>query len=612
MRFAEADTPDGSDPPEPAGAAIESPSATGELRSGLTVSTVTEAAWEASRRPTEPAPSAPVTSEQPAGQELEQGAVEQSAEPPGKRGLVVSAVRDAMSAQSSAAVNIETSPAPPADPANATSPTTPPTDDPEPRRIRMRPVLSALAAILTVVYGTTLAWAVPLIGTAGFNPWPMYLGMAVAGAVALAVLRPPRPVALWLSALFWVCWISTIPLGALWSPDTKATANAQASVYASALAMLALVGLGLARPAAVRWLWLSVVLTTLPLAVREAVFGDYLYPWHGVIGAPVAVFVNPNNYATILVLMVGIALGWMTEPVSRAARWALGALSVVCIWLVFATTSRAALAALVIAVAASALLAAERGGVRHRATDALRAAAHRRPRTWAAFTALFAVAAAALLLGQLLPGDEATLRSDSLRARFVTFALERWREHPWFGTGAGTFESLWTATPGTSRPSVPPHNGFVEILSENGLVAALPLAALLAVLTWQAARPLIAAIVRFIARLSPEPPAGPGATDDAAAPVRPGPATAPTAPTATPVTATPTPASPRSTGLDAVGSRHLLGMHLLTFVLAGVVISSPLAWFPWWMMLAGAVITAASRPRLRRAPGCRATPSPIT
>ena len=253
----------------------------------------------------------------------------------------------------------------------------------------------------------------------------------------------------------------------------------------------------------------------------------------------------------------------------------------------FATTSRAALVALVVALAASAVLAAERGGVRHRAADALLAAARRRPRTWAAVTALFAVAGAALVLDRLLPGDEGTLRSDDLRARFVAFALERWREHPWFGTGAGTFESLWTAAPGTSRPSVPPHNGFVEILSENGLVAALPLALLLVVLTWQATRPLIASIARFITRLSPEPP-----TSGAAA--------------------APAPAARSMTGLDAAGSNHLLGMHLLTFVLAGVVISSPLAWFPWWMMLAGAVVTAATQRRLRSAHGSRATPSPIT
>lgn len=537
---------------------VSAPEVEPTQRSGLSISAVSDVAWKTSTTQADPLA---------------------SPEPSTSQGLVVSAVRDAARAQTWAAGVLTTA-------GTADS-------DAEPRRIPASALFSALAGALVVGYGTVLAWAVPLIGSAGVDPWPMYLTMGVAGVVALFALRPRPTVTLGLLTVFWVCWVATLPLGTYWSPDARASVNAQASVYASALTMLALVGLGLTRPAAFRWLWLSVVLTTLPLALREAVFGEYLYPWHGALGAPVAVFVNPNNYATILVLMVGIALGWMTERIPRPARWGLGMLVAVCVWLIGATTSRAALLALVLVFAASALLAAERLGLRRRFATRAREFGRQRPWFWVATGASLlvavavAAAAAVSVLARVLPGDDETVRSDNLRIEFVAFALRQWRENPWFGTGAGTYERLWTTDPTatTTRPSVPPHNGFVEILSENGLVVAAPLCLLVLALAWYAVRPLVASIVRFATALVSDP--------------------APRAPSNRTAHARATSSDSLPKGLDHAGSRHLVAMHVLAFVLAGLVISSPLPWFPWWLMLAGAVVHRGTRvysAALRRGP----------
>ncbi len=567
MSDPETDTPAEHEPPE-----------LGRPGSRLTVSTAAEAAWQASMRT-------------PSEAESEDGGLPDPASVhTGRRGLIVSAVHEAASAQSNAAAALQSEPpASPDDPADSPASAEPTAstaghdsaDHPEPRRIPLGPALRGLSAALLVVYGTVLAWAVPLIGSGWLAPWPMYVGMGVAGAVAIAALRPARAQILAWLALFWVAWIVTLPLGAYWDPEIRASSNAQDSVYASALTMLALVGLGLARPGAFRWLWLSVVVTTLPIAIREAVWGDYLYPWHGVAGAPVAVFVNPNNYATILVLAVGISLGWMSERITRPARWALGALAAVCAWLVTATQSRAALVALALVIVASAVLAAERHRPRwrRRIVEAARRAVNRGRRTRVALVgaalALPAAIAAAALAALVFPGDDETLRSDGLRAEMVSFALDRWWEHPWFGTGAGTFERLWAAGPSeTPRPWVPPHNAFAEILSESGLVVTAPLVVLLVLLAWYAARPLVAGVTRLIARLIPE--------TEAAGPIEP---TGPRTPSADRAGHD----APCPCGLDRLASRHLVAMHLIAFVLAGVVISSPLAWFPWWLMLSGAV-----------------------
>lgn len=408
------------------------------------------------------------------------------------------------------------------------------------------------ATIGVTAYGTALAWTMVWIATIGIDPWPVYGVAAAAGVVGLIRARHRvGSVLLGLTAVFWTTWIIAIPHGPVWSWEDGAGPAALASAQAAGLATLALVGMGLRDPRAFSWMWLGVVLTTLPIGVREAFTGEHLYPWTGAPSAPVSVFTNTNNYAAVLVVMVTLASGWALSTRSGLGRVCLIALAACCAWLVWMTQSRAALVALLAGLALTAVTAWRLVLVRDNPSRMSRFAARVRPLPLGALGVGLVLVALLALLGQafaslLFPGDDSTVRSDDLRRDLVRFALARWREHPWFGSGAGSFEGLWAPTGG---PVVPPHNGFVELLAENGLLVAGWLFAVLALLTVSAAWP-----VRGGAEAS-----------------RPA----------------------REHAMRVITMQHLLAANLLGFVLAGVVVSSPLPWFPWWLMLSGAVAAGA-------------------
>lgn len=431
-------------------------------------------------------------------------------------------------------------------------------------RERRRPPWGVMGV---TAYGTALAWTMVWIATIGIDPWPVYGVAAAAGVVGLIRARHRLgSVVLGLTVVFWTTWIIAIPHGPVWSWEDGGGPAALASAQAAGLAMLALVGMGLRDPRAFLWMWLGVVLTSLPIGLREALTGEHLYPWTGVPTAPVSVFINTNNYAAVLVVMVTLASGWALTTRSRLGRACLIALAACCAWLVWMTESRAGLVALLAGLTLTTVTAWRLTRVRRGAPSWTgRLAERAQVLHGRAVGAGLALAALLALVGRalahlLFPGDESTVRSDDLRHDLVHFALARWREHPWFGSGAGSFEGLWAPTGG---PVVPPHNGFVELLAENGLLVAGWLFAVLALLAALAAWP-----VRTDAEAS-----------------RPA----------------------REQAVRIITMQHLLAANLLGFVLAGVVVSSPLPWFPWWLMLSGAVAAGAWLEVERRGPGRNGT-----
>ncbi len=96
---------------------------------------------------------------------------------------------------------------------------------------------------------------------------------------------------------------------------------------------------------------------------------------------------------------------------------------------------------------------------------------------------------------------------------------------------------------------MPMHNGFLEILTEYGLVVAWPIA------LW------ILALGYCLLAL-----AGPGRAIVIG----------------------------RPRGLDRAGTRYALGVWLAAFGVAGLVTSSPLTWQLWYLMAAGATVAAWS------------------
>lgn len=432
---------------------------------------------------------------------------------------------------------------------------------------RLTRVLSVLAACSGVAYGWVLA--MPIVGHRIIDPWPMYWGFAAAGAGAL-LLRGWRHLPVYVVAVFVGCWnASHIFRASL--PGMADTDNARASAIAASCVLCALVGLFLHSPGATRWMWLAITVASLPMGVSEAVTGVHHYTWTGDPHAPVAMFINTNNYATILVLTIGITLGWMTEQIGILSRLALVATAATCIWLTWMTGSRSSLIAVAIVLTSALVLALTRSSNARMWWSRLhhqRRHAGPRPPAARIVSAMFSlvmvvVVAAALLpfrnvvLAVLNPGDPSTIRSDNLRLELIRFALNQWSQHPWTGVGGGSLTTLWRLQdPDNPRPLTPTHNGFVQLLAEYGLLASIPLALLLAFLIFRA----------FPRRNA-------------------------------------TSAAQRPRGLDRAGLQHLLITHLVAFTLAGVLISNPIPWMPWWLMLATATICAIHLRRQAPAPG---------
>lgn len=416
------------------------------------------------------------------------------------------------------------------------------------------------------------------------TPWAIYVGAALAGLLCVPGARPYRnPPVLALLGL-WVSFAASAQHSAQWHPTWKIVINDTRGFAAAALISTGVVLLSRGRRNAVnvlRGAWLAVFALSLPMGMREVITGEHPLrpassPWTGPPHSPSSYFINPNNYAVILVVVIGVALLWLTERTSRWVR-ALLVLSVAtAAFLLWHTHSRAGIAGAVLTAIMASVLAAGRTGHLarwgrwHRRHPFIVGAA-----SLGAFVAALvpfivpSVAARNPLFSVLLPGDADTIRSDSARVALIRHGIDFWLSRPWTGIGAARYEWALAAVEHPAVPRVlPAHNGFIELLAERGLVMGAPLALLLMLLAWRVVRPRCRA-------------------------ARP-----------TPAQAQPTQLQPRRSQagfagtygkplhLDGWGGRCLLAVYLLGFVLGGVVISSPLMWFPWWLLLASATATS--------------------
>lgn len=318
-------------------------------------------------------------------------------------------------------------------------------------------------------------------------------------------------------------------------------------------AMLLLAGGTRRGVLAFRATWLVVVWTTAPVALREIITDEHIITtrwgvWSFAPHIPAGPFQNPNNYASVLACAVGVLLVWALDRPPKPLAGFLVASAGVAAGIAYSTGSRAAflaimmqtLVALAVLVRRSGVGSAAGLGAGSRATPtagrlgAVRGGAVRdgavaggelrsgavaggevrsgavargKVRSGAVAGGAVAAGAVAILIAVtvlvpslrernplarlLIPSDSEVASSDSLRIALSRTGLRYWWEHPWLGTGAGTFETrLATELPrDVSNQAINVHNAFVEILSQYGIVVFTSFAVLLGVLAWRALRP---------------------------------------------------------------------------------------------------------------------------
>lgn len=426
-----------------------------------------------------------------------------------------------------------------------------------PRRLRW-PACVLAAMLLFLTFQSLLDKTVGYTGT-----WVIYLAFAAIGLVSLAFACRRGAWVAAIALLPWVAWAATWPTWSAWSPDSRGVAQEQSSLLACALLTLsAVVVAGGSRTGARahRAAWLAVGVACVPIGLWEVTTQQHLGagPWMPPPWSAAATFANPNNFAAVLLVVYGLAMLRLTERHSIFDRLLTTLLALACAGLMVATLSRLAVAAALGLTVAAALFE-----VRRRTSGRVRDRRHRtRTRTVAAvFVAAAAGAAVAAftvpslvrlnpLAAFLFPGDDSTARADGLRVSLVRRGLDMWSQNRWFGVGGARFEVLLQQE--GFEHVMPMHNGFVEVLTEYGLVVAIPLAAWILALTWCMLAP---------ARR-------PFAGDEQVT------------------------ASGRPRTFDDRGARFAIGVWLLGFVVVGLVTSSPLTWPMWYLMLASATACA--------------------
>ena len=445
-----------------------------------------------------------------------------------------------------------TTPKAPAAP-KATNPTT----APAPRRWeRLSERVGGIALVALWLYLLFLPLLDQAVGVT--TTWIVYLAFVAVGAARLRFARTRGAWIAGLAVLPWLAWALTWPRWSAWAPDSRAVQAEQMWLLACGLLTLAAIAIGAGSRRGVelhRVAWLTLGAVVVPIGLWEVTTQQHLGPgpWLPPPWSAAATYPNPNNFAAVLLVVYGLALGRLTERLTRVDRLVTAALAVASLAVMVATLSRMAVAAALLVTVGAAVLECRRRGLLRRPSPA----AGDRP-AWLApvgITAAVAALVASLtwpvvargnpLAQFLFPGDASTARADDLRASLIRQGLDLWSTDPWRGIGAARFEVLLQER-GFERV-MPMHNGFLEILTEYGLVVAWPLA------LW-----ILALGYCLLA------PAGPGRAI----------------------------VMGRPRGLDRAGTRYALGVWLAAFGVAGLVTSSPLTWQLWYLMAAGATVAA--------------------
>jgi hypothetical protein len=337
---------------------------------------------------------------------------------------------------------------------------------------RAQPVIPEMATLLAV------AWFLVVVtrGWAGREPWRVSIG-AVLLVIAVIIIRPDRLLPRTALVLAAALSVGALIVAAV-SPTGWAGATVGANYVVAAWLTLVVAALVVRRPASALWVAVAV-------AVAGAIeFAEAWLPWWGGEdpGRPmIGTFYWHDAYAAFLVPAGLIGLGlWLWHDRVLAG---LGAVAfVLCSIGVLYSTSRAAIACLIVGIVLT-------GGVALVGTHRLRLLGRFAVLTGVAAAAAWFVAGPPFFPDRVgaLSGLNDRAASESLgqnggyRLQFWHEALTVFRDHPLTGGG---YHSLATAASGRVPHdwALSPfaHNGYLQAVSDGGLLLAVPF--LLAVL----------------------------------------------------------------------------------------------------------------------------------
>jgi O-antigen ligase/Flp pilus assembly protein TadD len=189
-----------------------------------------------------------------------------------------------------------------------------------------------------------------------------------------------------------------------------------------------------------------------------------------------------NTFGGFLALCTLLAFGMATGDKRRDWRFLYDACAGFLLMVLYLTASRGAFLTGVIGLIALVLLAPHgwRGRVLLCVLIAGAAAAGFTVLNRVTLATTAIIAGKGQALGNFITG--ASDESNGTRLHLMVFAAHLFREHPWAGTGLGTFPHAWTINEWVHDSSrrIDPHSFFFRFLAETGLLGTVPLFAWIA------------------------------------------------------------------------------------------------------------------------------------
>lgn len=323
-----------------------------------------------------------------------------------------------------------------------------------------------------------------LVGSVSLFPARVFLLFTWMLAVALLILyrKQISSISLRWQHFFLGLWLLLAAVSLIWV-DSRREAVRDLVVLFMGLSLVGFAPVVITRGKLLDWvakLWLAAFFFIVGFGMFEHVTGWHLpisrfsqgYQPH-LAFRPTAVFVNENNFAAFLNLSIPFLLSRLRHFAGTWSRILLGLGLISAIYLIFVTGSRINYVVLILSVLVYALFLTARGS---------------KLRTLAALSAV--LISIWLVFGAISPGlykynvrevknigeslDPSTPENSiSIRVNLIRNGLWSLVRTRGLGTGVGNFETWMDIAPYSTRGILNPHNWWIELISEFGVVIAL-------------------------------------------------------------------------------------------------------------------------------------------
>jgi hypothetical protein len=319
----------------------------------------------------------------------------------------------------------------------------------------------------------------PLLDIAGVNLFAFRAAILAATVFPAAIrFRIPaggtRPAMLfWALGILWIGWAVG---SAFWAVDMRTSARDATSLTFGFITAIALLNLGASSREGLKTLvigWTFGSLLAALVAGWELATGTHLpssftaeQPDYALVLLAISTFGNPNNYGAFIVLVTPMLLYQLDHATGRSPRFALSVLLATNLGLAFLTTSRLALLGVIVLTFGYVGFGMDR-----------------KSRILPALVILSVIAGVAIqrfleslpLVIEIITTVEqgAVLEGSNLiRLNLAAAALEMTVRTAGLGVGAGSYELLIASGYGGyfTGGIVNPHNWFLEVLSQYGIL----------------------------------------------------------------------------------------------------------------------------------------------